>query len=262
MAKSFARMLGAFLIASALYLNAADVLLGSRDIIKIAVYDNPDLSLEVKLNEAGIINFPLLGEVGVGGLTPAAASSKLAKLLKDGQFVRDPQVSITVLTSHSQMASVLGEVKNPGLYPVDGKLTITDVLAMAGGVTVEGGDTATLVRTVDGKTTKDIIDITGMAHFGDTEKNKVLVTGDMVFVDRFLKVYIYGEVNKPGAYRLERDMTVLQVLSVGGGLTPRGTSRGIRLKRRDATGGTTEAAVKLEDLVRPDDILYVRESLF
>jgi len=197
MTKLFARMLGAFLMASVLYLNAADVLLGSRDIIKIAVYDNPDLSLEVKLDEAGTINFPLLGKVGVGGLTPAAASQKLAKLLKDGQFVRDPQVSITVLTSHSQMVSVLGEVKNPGLYPVDGKLTITDVLAMAGGVTVEGGDTATLVRAVDSKTTKDVIDIVGMAHREDAGQNKVLVAGDKIFVDRFLKVYIYGEVNNP-----------------------------------------------------------------
>lgn len=260
--RGFAGVLGMFLVAWVISLQAADVPLGPRDVVKITVYDQPDLSVDTKLNEAGKVSYPFLGEVSIGGLTPSAASKKLAGLLKNGGFVRDPQVSITVVQSYSQMVSVLGEVKNPGLYPVDGKLTVTDVLAMAGGVTTEGGDTATLVRNENGKTTKRVLDIAGIARMGSMTQNDVLIADDIIYVDRFPKVYIYGEVNNPGAYRLERGMTVLQVLSVGGGLSPRGTKRGIRMKRRDNSGNAAETVVTLDDLVQADDILYVRESLF
>lgn len=243
--------------------NGEDAKLGPRDTIRVTVYDQPDLTLETKLNEAGGITYPLLGDVEIGGLTPPKAAEKIANLLKTKQFIKDPQVSITVLQSHSQMVSVLGEVKTPGLYPVDGKLTVTDILALAGGVTVEGGDTATLIRTVNGSPQRQVIDIVGLtrSHL-DTTKNPVLIPNDIVFVDRFQKVYIYGEVTKPGAYRLEPDMTVSQVLSVGGGLSPRGTKRGIRVKRKDATGQLKETVVTLDDHVQAGDILFVRESLF
>jgi polysaccharide export outer membrane protein len=83
-----------------------------------------------------------------------------------------------------------------------------------------------------------------------------------VFVERAPKFYIYGEVQKPGSYRLERNMTVLQVLAVGGGLTARGTERGMRIKRRDADGKLTEIKTNKEDLVQVDDVIYVKESLF
>lgn len=242
--------------------NAADVLLGPGDVVKVSVFGNPDLNLETRVSEAGSISFPLIGEVAIGGLAVAAAEKKIAGLLESGGFLRKPQVNLIVTVLQSQQVSVLGQVNRPGRYPIDGKRTLTDILASAGGVGAEGGDTITLIRTRDGKTTKENVDLLDMMHSGDMNKNFDLSNNDVVYVERAPRFYIYGEVQRPGFFRLERNMTVLQALSAGGGLTPRGTERGIRIKRRDATGKLDVLDAQMDDVVRVDDVVYVRESLF
>ena len=242
--------------------SAADVLLGPGDVVKVSVFGNPDLNLETRVSEAGSISFPLIGEVAIGGLAVAAAEKKIAGLLESGGFLRKPQVNLIVTVLQSQQVSVLGQVNRPGRYPIDGKRTLTDILASAGGVGAEGGDTITLIRTRDGKTTKENVDLLDMMHSGDMNKNFDLSNNDVVYVERAPRFYIYGEVQRPGFFRLERNMTVLQALSAGGGLTPRGTERGIRIKRRDATGKLDVLDAQMDDVVRVDDVVYVRESLF
>jgi polysaccharide export outer membrane protein len=94
-------------------------------------------------------------------------------------------------------------------------------------------------------------------------KQNIELTGsDVVYVDRAARFYIYGEVQRPGQFRLERGMTVLQALSVGGGLTLRGTERNIRIKRRDAGGNLQVLTAKHDDLIQVDDVVFVQESLF
>jgi polysaccharide biosynthesis/export protein len=241
---------------------AEEVLLGPSDVVKISVYNNPDLTLETRISQAGTITFPLLGQVKVGGLAVSAAESKLAGLLVSGGFVRKPQVNILVTSPQSQLVSVLGQVAKPGRYPVDGKQGLIDILALAGGVLPDGGDIVYLIRKRDGASTKETVDLVQMMRAGDLKLNLDLATGDVVFVERAPRFYIYGEVQKPGAYRLEANMTVQQALSVGGGLSARGTERGLRIKRRDEAGKVTEFAAKHEDVIRIDDVLYVKESLF
>lgn len=241
---------------------AADVELGPGDVIKVVVYNNPDLSLETRVSESGTISYPLVGVVSVGGLSTAAAEKKLAQLLQSGGFVKQPQVNIVVTALQSQQVSVLGQVNRPGRYPVDGKRTVFDILAQAGGVAADGGDLITLLRKRDGKAVREQIDILDIARKGELSRDIELQAGDVLYVERAPRFYIYGEVQRPGPLRLERSMTVLQALSAGGGLTPRGTERGIRIKRADAQGKIEIINAKHDDLVRPDDVVYVQESLF
>jgi polysaccharide export outer membrane protein len=255
-------LLAFVLSAWSLAASAEDVLLGPSDVLKISVYGNPDLSLETRVSQGGGISFPLVGQVKVGGLATSAAEKKIAGLLVSGGFVLKPQVNILVTSQQSQQVSVLGQVTKPGRYPIDGKHTLIDILALAGGVVAEGGDTVVLIRNRNGESSKETIDLAEMVRSGDMKKDLGLRTDDVVYVERAPRFYIYGEVQKPGPYRLERNMTLLQVLSVGGGLTARGTERGMRIKRRDADGKMQEFKAKHDDLIQVDDVIYVKESLF
>jgi polysaccharide export outer membrane protein len=257
-----AMLLATLLAFSAAPAMAADTPLGAGDALKISVFGNPDLSLDTKVSEDGNITFPLIGVVKVAGLSPSDAEKKIAGLLTGGGFLKKAEVNISVTDLQSQQVSVLGEVLRPGRYPVDGKRTVTDMLAAAGGVGPEGGDTATVIRIRDGKTTKQSVNLSEMVRTADMSANLDLMNGDMIYVERAPKFYIYGEVTRPGAYRLERDMTVVQALSVGGGLTPRGTERGLRVKRRDPDGKQIMIDVKNDTMLKPDDVVYVKESFF
>lgn len=241
---------------------AADLPLGSGDVVKISVYNNPDLTVETRVSANGFVTFPLLGQVSVSGLSTAAAEKKIAAQLVSGGYVKDPQVNILVSVLASQQVSVLGQVNRPGRFPLDGSRNLLDVLALAGGIGVDGGDVVTVLRPRDGKTTKMVIDIVDIVRTGNAKDDLELTGNDVVYVERAPRFYIYGEVQRPGTFRIERSMTVLQALAAGGGLTPRGTERGLRIQRRAADGKLQELKAELNDLVQSDDVLYVRESLF
>jgi polysaccharide export outer membrane protein len=241
---------------------AAEVPLGAGDVVRVSVYGNPDLSLETRVSEAGAITFPLVGQVAVGGLTVASAEKKIGGLLESGGFLKKAQVNIIVSMLASQQVSVLGQVNRPGRYPVDGKRSVLDMLALAGGISADGGDTVSLVRTRNGKTSRDTVDVVQMVRSGTLDANLDVAGGDMVFVERAPRFYIVGEVQRPGAFRVERQMTVLQALSAGGGLTPRGSDNGLRITRKDASGKPVTFEVRHSDLVQVDDVITVRESWF
>lgn len=241
---------------------AADAVLGAGDVIKVNVFGHPDLSLEARVTESGSITYPLIGEVKVGGMAPAAAEKKIAGLLEGGGYLRKPQVNISVAQNQSQQVSVLGQVTRPGRYPVEGNRSLTDIVALAGGFSPDAGDKITLVRSRNGKTTKEVLDLYEMVQTGNMKRDLQLATNDVIYIERAPRFYIYGEVQHPGTYKLERNMTVLQALTVGGGLSPRGTDRGVRLKRRDAEGNLQVIPVRHGDMVQMDDVVYVQESLF
>ena len=236
--------------------------LGPGDLIKIFVYGHSDLTTETKVNEAGNITFPLVGEILVDGLTPAAAERKIAGLLESRDIIRKPQVNILTTSLQSQMVSILGQVRNQGRYPIEGKRRLTDVIAMAGGIIPEGGEIITLIRSDGGKFNKEVIDVIDMIRSTDLTRNLIVQSDDLIFVDKAPRFYIYGEVQRAGMYRLERNMTVMQGLSVGGGLTTRGTERGLRIQRHDGEGSLQVLTANPSDLIQPDDVIYIRESLF
>ncbi|MET0855874.1 MAG: polysaccharide export protein EpsE [Telluria sp.] len=252
----------AVLVCSCAWAGAAEVLLGAGDVLRVSVYGNPDLSLETRVSEAGTVTYPLLGQVSVGGLTVAAAEKKIGGLLESGGYLKKAQVNIIVSLLASQQVSVLGQVNRPGRYPVDGKRSVLDMLALAGGIAADGGDTVSLVRTRGGQTTRTAIDVIQMVRSGALDADLEVAGSDMIYVERAPRFYIVGEVQRPGAFRIERGMTVLQALSAGGGLTARGSNNGLRITRRDAAGNPATFEVKHSDLVQVDDVITVRESWF
>ena len=234
--------------------------LGAGDAVRITVYQNPDLTLEGRLTEAGSISYPLLGSVKLGGLTVAEAERRIAEGLQRGNFVRQPQVSVLVTQVRGNQASVLGQVNRPGRFPIEqGDMRLSDLLALAGGVGPTGADVVTLVGIREGRPFRREVDLRQMFS---SQADVVIQNGDVVYVDRAPMVYIYGEVQRPGAFRLERDMTLLQALASGGGLTPRGTDRGIRVHRRGPDGQVQEMRPGMTERLRDGDVVYVRESLF
>ncbi len=258
------RRIGLFCLAWILLMGsalAADILLGPGDVLRISVYGSADLTLDTRVSEAGKITYPLIGEVQVGQLSVQQTEQKIAGLLQSGGFLRNPQVSVIVTSVQSQQVSVLGQVNRPGRYALEGKRTLIDILALAGGANADGADTVVLMREVGGKIRREVFDLVQMMRTGNLE-NPAMIGGDVVYVERSQRFYVYGEVQRPSMYRLERNMTVQQALSVAGGLTQRGTERGLRIKRRDATGKIQEIKAKVDEPVLADDVVLVQESLF
>jgi polysaccharide biosynthesis/export protein len=263
-----ARRLAGLLCLAAMTLSVAAFgqsreILGEGDSVRITVFQNPDLTTETRISERGTISFPLVGEISLAGLTPVGAEARIAEHLIKGKFVLKPQVSLNVVRVRSRQVSVLGQVARPGRYPLDDTSSnLTDILALAGGVSPTGDDSVTVMVKRSGKTSKLEINVPTMYRTGDLSRNLELQNGDTIFVQRAPVFYIYGEVQRAGVYRLEPVMTVMQALSVGGGVTPRGTDRGLKIRRKTADGKFQAIDAHLTDPVQPDDVIYVRESLF
>lgn len=255
-------MLGMALLAPPALAADDDYRMGTGDVVRITVYGNPDLTTEARVGEEGGITFPLIGTVMAAGQTPAAAEKDIAERLAKGGFIVDPNVNLNIVQYRGQQISVLGRVNRPGKYTLEKTTRLADALALAGGIIVDGADVVTLMRTRDGKTEYLDIDMLALFKSGGEANNVLVQDGDVLNVARQPVFYIYGEVQRSGAFRLEQGMSVVQALSIGGGLTPRGTQRGIRILRRDAAGALQEVDVKLADPVKKDDVIYVKESLF
>ena len=241
-----------------------ETILGVGDIIRISVYQNPDLTVEsARISELGMINFPLIGNVKIGGETIPASEQKIAKMLRDGGFVLRPQVTIQLGQIRSAQISILGQVAKPGRYPIETVGSkVSEMIAAAGGVVPGGADVVTLVGVRNGRSIKLDIDLPAILQSGKAELDIPVDNGDIVYVDRAPIAYIYGEVQRPGAFPLQRGMSLMQVLAQRGGLTPRGTERGIKVHRRDASGAVSIIELQMNDPVVRDDVIYVKESLF
>ena len=241
----------------------SEYVLGAGDVIRVTVFQNPDLTLETRLSETGQISYPLLGAVNLGGMSVAQAEKRIADGLRSGNFVRQPQVSVLVVQVRGNQVSVLGNVNRPGRYPLElADTRLTDILAAAGGIAQGGADIVTVVGSRNGKPFRSEIDLPGAFQAAQRTNDVVLANGDVIYVDRAPTVFIYGEVQRPGVVRLERGMTVMQVLATGGGLTQRGTEKGMRVHRRGPDGKVQVIQPTMDDPVRDGDVVYVRESLF
>ena len=236
--------------------------LGMGDMIRVSVFRNPELTTEARVSERGTILFPMIGEVPVAGLTPSQAGQRIADKLRSGRYVVNPEVTVSMMQVNSRQVSVLGSVMKPGRYPLDSTTThLTDFIALAGGVGPTGSDEVTVITNRNGRQEKMEIDLAEMFRNGDLTRNIALEPGDTVYVHKAPMVYVYGEVQKGGAYRVEPNMTVMQAIAMASGITPRGTERGIKISRRDGKS-VHRIDASLTDRVQADDVIYVRESLF
>src|SRR5947208_2874383 len=256
-----------FAAAFALGARAQDKLveyrLGPGDSIRISVFDNPNLTLETRVGENGIITYPLIGRVRIGGLTIPLAEQTIAKALADGNFIKQPQVSILSLQMRSNQVSVLGLVNRAGRFPLETfNVRVSEMIAIAGGIAPTGADVAIVMGERAGKPFRKEIDIPALFLYNKHDDDVTVAPGDVIYVNRAPLFYIYGEVQRPGSYRVDRGMTVRQALAQGGGPTQRGTERGLRMHRRGPSNQLEATSPRLDDPVQPGDVFYVGDSLF
>jgi polysaccharide biosynthesis/export protein len=261
---ALAMALGGATLATAQQASApADYPLGPGDVVRITVFQIPDLTTETRVSEQGYISFPLIGNLPVKGVPALALERAIEQKLRDGGFVKKPQVTVVITQFKSIQVSVLGQVNKPGKYSLEQtKSRLSEVLAMAGGMTPLGGDVVTVVTQESGTEKRIQVDVHELLQMGDSTRDIALKNGDVVYVSHYPVYYIYGEVNRPGQYRVERDMTVQQALAVGGGPTPRGTQRGMELTRKDAAGKPVTRVADPAELVQSGDVLFIKESVF
>jgi polysaccharide biosynthesis/export protein len=247
----------------------SDYVVGANDVLNISVYDQADLTGKFKVEADGTLTFPLIGRVKAAGATLRALEDELKARLADG-YLRNPQVSVSMDEFRSQRIFVMGEVRAPGTYQMSGDMTIIEILSRAGGLAQGSADEILIVRptrTAGGPITPDDADATVLKvnvrelQSGALSQNIALKDGDTIVVPRAQLVYVFGQVRMPGAYGIEKGTTVLQALSLAGGVTERGSTGRIKIVRT-VDGKTKELKVKLTDLVDPGDTLMVAERFF
>ncbi len=243
--------------------------LGAGDVIKITVYGQPDLSTITRIADDGKITFPLIGDVKVGGMSTSQSERIISDLLQAKGIVKNPQVNVFLDQRSQTLANsvtIIGQVAKPGKYLVQdvsagGVQTLIDLLAMAGGTNDNAADHMLLVKK-DGNGQKKIqVDLVKLIKDGELDYNYALNAGDIILVPEMDVFYIYGKVNHPGRYRLERGMTVMQALSVASGVTDKGSESGVVLKRR-GENGVESLNSALTGVLQADDVIYVKETLF
>ena len=252
---------------------APDYVVGPQDVLTITSYDQADLTGKFSVEADGTFTYPMIGRFKAGGLTLRQVEHGLKQQLKDQGFFVNPQLTVAVDQYMSQKVYIVGEVRTPGPYALSGNMSLVEALARAGStlptasgeaVIVHGGNTAqgpTLpTKDEDGK---DVVRVSlRQLENGVFSQNAQLRDGDTIFIPRAESVYVFGQVKNPGAYSLQQKNTsVLQALSLAGGVTDRGSTSRIRIVRI-VDGEKKEIKVKLTDVVSPGDTIIVGERFF
>jgi polysaccharide biosynthesis/export protein len=250
-----------------------DYVVGPQDVLTITSYDQADLSGKFTLEADGTFTFPLIGRVKAGGLTLRALEDALKKRLIDEGFFKNPQITVSVETYKSQKIYVVGEVRSPGAYPLSGDMNLVEAIARAGSTLPSASGEAIVVHPVaqgatgptlpnqDASAKSERIDLRAMQN-GVFTQTTILRDGDTIFVPRAESVYVFGQVKNPGAYALQqKETSVLQALSLAGGITDRGATTRIRIVRMVGSE-KKELKVKLSDAVLPGDTIIVAERIF
>ncbi|HTK29885.1 MAG TPA: polysaccharide biosynthesis/export family protein [Vicinamibacterales bacterium] len=244
-----------------------DYTIGPQDVVTVTVFGEPDLSNKYTVEQDGTFTFPLIGRVKAGGLTLRSLERDLKQRLADG-YLKNPQVNVSIETYRSQRILVLGEVRSPAEYQLTGDMTLLAALARAGGPTPAASHEAVVVRAphanADGKPAGEPeiirIDLVEL-QAGKMALNIPLIDGDTVTIPKAQSVFVTGQVKTPGAFPVDPGTTVLQVLSVAGGLTERGADSRIKILRT-VKGKKVEIKAKLTDVVLPGDTIVVPEKYF
>ena len=265
-----------------------DYLIGSGDLLGVEVFDVPELSRDVRVNETGYITLPLLpSKVRASGMTPIQLQDKLAELLQTNGLVSTPQVTVSVKEQHSQPITVIGAVRTPMVIQALRRTTLLQALSQAGGISDEAGSTVIVTRTggdasdpPDGVDASEppapqtfTINLADILESGDPRFNIPLVAGDVVSVPRAGIIYVVGAVNHPGGFLLENDldrMTMLKMLSLAGGTTSTAKMKNaVILRKNPDTGKRDQVPVdlskvmhlKAQDVIlQANDILFVPDS--
>lgn len=245
--------------------NLSDGPISPGEIVHINVFEAPDFSLVARVSESGEVPFPILGSFHIGGLNSADAASLLAKELKGRNLMLDPEVTVTV-DSSSAGITVLGEVHSPGIFPPPGKHQLSDILAVAGGLTA---NTGRIIEITNDKTPgkKDLVAWDPTMH-NTSSFDRLVSPGDRILVRACGIAYVGGNVAKPGAYSLcgSPNVTLSELMALAGGITPNAAPNKTYLVRASADGTKVVEQIDVkkvltsrvsDPIVHEDDIIYV-----
>jgi len=265
-----------------------DYLIGSGDLLGIDVFDVPELSRDVRVNETGYISLPLMpSKVRATGLTPFQLQDKLAELLQTNGLVSTPEVTVSVKEQHSQPITVVGAVKTPMVIQALRRTTLLQAMSQAGGIAEDAGSTIIVTRnaadasdpagpgdpSAPSAPQSFTINLSDLLESGDARFNIPLVGGDVVSVPRAGIIYVVGAVNRPGGFLLQNDldrMTMLKMLSLAGGTTNTAKmKKAVILRKNPDTGQRDQVPVDLSKVMnlktqdvqmQANDILFVPDS--
>lgn len=248
--------------------------IGASDVLGIKVFGEEALSNNYTVDSDGSITFPLLGRVQVGEKTSREIEEHITALLAAG-YIRKPQVSVEIAQYRSRSIFVIGEVKSPGRYTINGPQTLLEVIAHAGSTTAAASDTIIVQRYRDGIAAA----VAAPALPGDSQASEVfrvsltdlregrlsanilLQDSDTIIVPPAERFYVTGFVRTPGSFVLRPGMTVRQAVAEAGGISERGSTRGIKIIRKDKDGKEIEIDADMADLVKPNDTIRIRQRL-
>lgn len=236
----------------------------ARDQLAITVFGVEDLTGKFLVAADGTVTFPHLGAVPVAGMDAAQVAAELSGKLKAAGLLLNPQVTVELVQTPNKRVIVTGAVRSPGQLPFAGELTLFEALALSGSTTSEAGDLVLVIRSsAPGNGNGEggnVIEVSRAELEGGNlaQHNVTLHDGDQIVVPRAQQVFISGQVRSPSGYTIASGTTVLQALTLAGGLTDRGTMRGIKILRN----GKEVKNVKADTIVRPGDTIIVRASAF
>lgn len=247
-----------------------DLRLSSGILLGVIVYDEPELTTNVRVDEKGDISLPLIGSIHVGGETVAAARASIQEKYRTGQILKDPQVTLNVLQYVSTQVTVLGAVQAPGRITMLEPHSLLDVIGMAGGETNFAGDTIQVETPASqGHAVRSYHYIRGEDE--DALRNAQINPGDTVRVKRAGIVYVLGAVYRPGGYLMQENgsLNVAQAVSLAQGTLLQAKIGAMRVVRREPDGTLKEIPVSYRKIMngkeeplelQPQDIVYVPVS--
>ena len=247
----------------------SNYIVGPQDVLTVTVFSEPQLSGQFRVDNDGQFNYPFLGRITASGSTLREITALLRVKLADG-YLRNPQVGVEVAQYRSQNVFVMGEVRTPGKYTQSGPVTVIEALAQAGSPTPSAGNVVLILHpkgpsatgpTLPDATDADVerVDLREI-QTGKLSQNVLVRDGDTIFVPKAERFYVTGQVRNPGSYVLEPNMTVLQAISLAGGVSERGSNRRIRIIRV-VDNKKREFDAKPTDIVQGGDTLLVRQRL-
>lgn len=254
---------------------AADYRIGAKDLLEISVFGLDELNKTVRVSEEGKITLPLLGEIGVEGLTKVELERRLSQLLEE-KYLQNPQVSIFIREYQSKRVSMLGAVKNPGPYELLGRQTLLQIISKAGGLTADAAEDIIVIRQLpDGSSISLKISIEDLILKGDAKLNIPLLPNDIVNIpiDKIVNIYVFGQVRNPGALEVKKSNipTLLRAIAQAGGFSERASKGGVVIKRIDESGREKKIKVNVKDIIKgkkkdiqleENDVVYVPETIF
>jgi len=244
---------------------AQEYVIGARDVLRITVWGQDDLTRDYQVDADGFVPFPLVGRVKAAGLNDKQFATRLADLLEK-DYLENPQVMVTVKEFLSKKVHVLGEAEKPGLFYLAGPTTILEIISKAGGLSRAAGRQLVLIRSGgsapdSGAKGNAILRINfERIQGGDTAENILLEDQDMVFVPKANGFFVLGEVKVAGAFPLEKASTVLDAITLAGGFSDKAAPSGVKLIRRLASGEQETISLDLSGGSPRDQIIKIQEG--